>query len=415
MHLKYALKDAALVGVLALLLFLPMTGIALAENYSFNARLHVPFLLAGMVMLGRFIFSYALHTYHSRQWVKRLIHREDRPRFIPWVRPQRRWILLALFVFGLVLPFTLSNYGLNTAILALIYVLLGLGLNIVVGLAGLLDLGFVAFYAVGAYTFALGGQYFGLGFWGAIPVAAAIAALCGVLLGFPVLRLHGDYLAIVTLGFGEIIRLILTNWIEVTGGPNGVQVPTLQVFGFEFTRIAKAGGVPIHEYLGVAYSTAYRYWFLYLVLFLVVCAMIFILNRLRSLPIGRAWEALREDEIACRSLGINPVTVKLSAFSMGAMVGGVAGVFFAAQQGFINPTSFTFFESALILAIVVLGGMGSTLGVVLAAIVLTLLPEVLREFSQYRIVLFGGLMVLMMVWRPRGFISLQRRQFKGAA
>lgn len=415
MHLKHALKDAFLVGFLALLLFLPMTGIRLTENYSFHTRLPLPFILAGIVMLGRLILSYVLHTYHSRSWLKRLIHREETPRLIRSICPQRHWVLASIFLLGVILPFSLSNYGLNTAILALIYVLLGLGLNIVVGLAGLLDLGFVAFYAVGAYTFALGGQYFGLGFWGAIPTAAAIAALCGALLGFPVLRLHGDYLAIVTLGFGEIIRLILTNWVAVTGGPNGVQVPTLQVFGLEFTRIAKAGGVPIHEYLGIAYSSAYRYWLLYFVLFFVVCAMIFVLTRLRTLPIGRAWEALREDEIACRALGINPVTVKLSAFSMGAMVGGIAGVFFAAQQGFINPTSFSFFESALILAIVVLGGMGSTLGVVLAALVLTLLPEVLREFSQYRIVLFGSLMVLMMVWRPRGFISLQRRQFEGAA
>ncbi|TCO81067.1 branched-chain amino acid transport system permease protein [Plasticicumulans lactativorans] len=336
----------------------------------------------------------------------------------PW-----RILVPLLFVAGLVLPLLFNAWGLfpktwiGNLILALIYVLLGLGLNIVVGLAGLLDLGFVAFYAVGAYFLALGAQYFGIGFWTALLCAPILAACCGAVLGFPVLRMHGDYLAIVTLGFGEIIRLILNNWLEVTGGPNGAPAPGPSLFGLEFGRVARGeGNTPFHEFFGLEYSADYKFLFIYLVLFVVVAAMIRFITRLRAMPMGRAWEALREDEIACRSLGINHVVVKLTAFMMGAMTGGIAGVFFATYQGFVNPTSFNFFESVLILAIVVLGGMGSTLGVIIAALVLTLLPEVLRDFADYRVLLFGALMVLMMIWRPRGLIRPKRPAFapKGA-
>jgi len=230
-------------------------------------------------------------------------------------------------------------------------------------------------------------------------------------LGFPVLRMHGDYLAIVTLGFGEIIRLVLTNWLDFTGGPNGVKAPNPTFFGIEFTRSAQEGGRTFHELMGREYSSNAKFIFIYLVLMAVVAFMIYTVTRLKAMPLGRAWEALREDEIACRSLGINHVTIKLSAFAIGAMTAGLAGVFFAAYQGFVNPTSFTFFESALILAIVVLGGMGSTLGVVIAAFFLTLMPEFLREFADYRILLFGILMVLIMIWRPRGLIRARRPTF----
>ncbi|WP_213978107.1 high-affinity branched-chain amino acid ABC transporter permease LivM, partial [Serratia marcescens] len=279
-------------------------------------------------------------------------------------------------------------------------------------------LGYVAFYAIGAYGLALGYQYLGLGFWAMLPLGALMAALAGALLGFPVLRMHGDYLAIVTLGFGEIIRLVLNNWMSLTGGPNGVSVPAPTVFGLEFGRRAKDGGVPIHEFLGIDYNPNLKFIFIYAVLFLVVLLVLYIKHRLTRMPIGRAWEALREDEIACRSLGLNHVLVKLSAFMLGASTAGLAGVFFATYQGFVNPTSFTFFESALILAIVVLGGMGSTLGVVLAAFVLTVAPELLRSFAEYRVLLFGVLMVAMMIWRPRGLVRISRASFaerKGVA
>ena len=325
---------------------------------------------------------------------------------------------IKLFLVALLLGLSLApllggNYALTVGITALIYVLLGLGLNIVVGLAGLLDLGFVAFYAVGAYGYALGAEHLGLGFWGAIPFAACLAALLGCLLAFPILRMHGDYLAIVTLGFGEIIRLVLNNWIDFTGGPNGVKAPYPSLFGLEFTRSARGeGATTFHEFFNLEFSSDYRYMFIYLVLLMVVTCTIFAVSKLKNMSIGRAWEALREDEIACRSLGINHVTVKLSAFAMGASIAGVAGVFFAAYQGFINPTSFSFFESALILAIVVLGGLGSIPGVILAAVVLTVLPELLRQFAEYRILIFGISMVVMMIWKPKGMIANVRRRLK---
>jgi len=292
----------------------------------------------------------------------------------------------------------------DVATLVLIYVMLGWGLNIVVGLAGLLDLGYVAFYAVGAYSFALLGTTYGLSFWICLPIAGLCAACFGVLLGYPVLRLRGDYLAIVTLGFGEIVRLILTNWVAFSGGPNGIPgIPRPTLLGLEFSR--RGEGETFHEFFGIDYSGDHRIIFLYfIILAMALLTNLFVL-RIRRLPIGRAWEALREDEIACRALGINPVNIKLSAFALGATFGGFAGSFFATRSGFISPESFTFIESAIILSIVVLGGMGSQIGVVLAAIAIVVLPELLREFSEYRMLVFGGAMVLIMVWRPRGLMA----------
>jgi len=330
----------------------------------------------------------------------------------------QRWVILALILVALVWPFYGSRGAVDIATLILIYVMLGLGLNIVVGLAGLLDLGYVGFYAIGAYGLALGYQYLGLGFWTMLPLAAVMAAVAGAILGFPVLRMHGDYLAIVTLGFGEIIRLVLNNWLEVTKGPNGIAAPSPTFFGIEFGRRAKEGGVPIHELLGISYNPNATMIFIYTVLFLVVLLVLYIKHRLTRMPVGRAWEALREDEIACRAMGLNHVLVKLSAFMIGASTAGLAGVFFATYQGFINPASFNFFESVLVLAIVVLGGLGSTVGVVVSAFVMTLLFELLREFGDIRMLVFGVLMVVMMMWRPRGLIRIARSGFairKGVA
>lgn len=321
----------------------------------------------------------------------------------------QRWIILGLVLVALVWPFFGSRGAVDIATLILIYVMLGLGLNIVVGLAGLLDLGYVGFYAVGAYSYALLSHYFGLGFWICLPIAGMMAALFGFLLGFPVLRLRGDYLAIVTLGFGEIIRLLLRNMTDLTGGPNGIsniEKPTL--FGLSFERKAAEGMQTFHEFFGLQYNSINKVIFLYLVALLLALAALFVINRLLRMPIGRAWEALREDEIACRALGLNPTIIKLSAFTLGAAFAGFAGSFFAARQGLITPESFTFIESAIILAIVVLGGMGSQLGVILAAIVMILLPELMREFSEYRMLMFGAMMVLMMIWRPQGLLPMQR-------
>lgn len=328
------------------------------------------------------------------------------------------WVLIGV---ALIFPFASSRGAVDLATLVLIYVMLGLGLNIVVGLAGLLDLGYVAFYAVGAYSYALLSEYWGLSFWAALPIGGLLAATFGFLLGFPVLRLRGDYLAIVTLGFGEIIRILLNNWTSITNGPNGIgnipkptlpaiqTDPELAVVGLEFGRRAKeAGNVPFHEYFGIAYDSSYKVMFLYLIALILVLITVYVINRLMRMPVGRAWEALREDEIACRSLGLNRTAIKLSAFTIGASFAGFAGCFFAARQGFISPESFTFIESAIILAIVVLGGMGSQLGVILAAAVMTILPEVAREFAEYRMLMFGLVMVVMMIWRPEGLIPMKR-------
>ena len=321
----------------------------------------------------------------------------------------QRWIILGLIMLGLVWPFFASRGSVDIVTLILIYVMLGLGLNIVVGLAGLLDLGYVGFYAVGAYSYALLSHYYGLSFWICLPIAGLMAATFGFLLGFPVLRLRGDYLAIVTLGFGEIIRLFLRNLTDLTGGPNGIsniEKPTF--FGLTFERKAAEGLQTFHEYFGLPYNSINKVIFLYLVALLLALGALFVINRLLRMPIGRAWEALREDEIACRALGLNPTVIKLSAFTLGASFAGFAGSFFAARQGLVTPESFTFIESAIILAIVVLGGMGSQLGVILAAVVMILLPEMMREFSEYRMLMFGALMVLMMIWRPQGLLPMQR-------
>ncbi len=324
----------------------------------------------------------------------------------------RNALIFATLLMAVSWPFFAGRNAVDIATLAMIYVMLGLGLNIVVGFAGLLDLGFVGFYAVGAYTYALLFHWAGWSFWEALPLAGAVAAMFGFVLGFPVLRLRGDYLAIVTLGFGEIIRLLLINLNDWTGGPDGISgIPKPTVMGFEMTRNASVeGGTTFHQLMGWEFSSVHMVIFLYLMALMLAMVTLWISNRLIRMPIGRAWEALREDEIACRSLGLSPMRIKLSAFTLGAMFAGFGGAFFAARQGIVNPESFTFIESALILAIVVLGGMGSQLGVIVAAILITVLPELAREFSEYRMLIFGLVMILMMVWRPQGLFPVTRPQ-----
>jgi branched-chain amino acid transport system permease protein len=282
--------------------------------------------------------------------------------------------------------------------------MLGWGLSIVVGLAGLLDLGYVAFYAVGAYSYALLSTTYHLGFWTTLPIAGLLAALWGVILGFPVLRLRGDYLAIVTLAFGEIIRIVLINWTHLTNGSNGIgDIPRPTLFGLKFN----GSGDPdtFAAFFHLDYSVTQRFTYLYYVILGLALLTNWVSLRLRRLPLGRAWEALREDEVACRALGINVVTTKLTAFAIGAMFGGFAGAFFATRQAFISPESFNFMESALVLAIVVLGGLGSQLGVALAALVMIGGGELFRDFEEYRMLVFGVALVVMMVVRPRGLVS----------
>lgn len=318
-------------------------------------------------------------------------------------------VVLAIAI-PVIMPFSpwanASRQVVDSLVLVLTYVMLGWGLNIVIGLAGLLDLGYVAFYAVGAYTYAKLGTEFGFNFWECLPIAGALAAGFGVLLGFPVLRLRGDYLAIVTLGFGEMIRIILINWQNFTGGPNGIgNIQKITFFGLPMERNAPEGVVTFAQFFHLDFSSSQRVYFLYYVILTLALITNFVTIRLRKLPIGRAWEALREDETACRALGINPVNTKLTAFAMGAMFAGFAGSFFAARQGFVSPESFVFGESAVIVAIVVLGGMGSQVGVAIAAIILVGLPEVMRELSLYRMLFYGMAMILIMLWRPKGLLA----------
>jgi branched-chain amino acid transport system permease protein len=319
-----------------------------------------------------------------------------------------KWFGALLLLVAILLPFSswADQKTMDLAVLMLTYVMLGWGLNIVVGLAGLLDLGYVAFYAVGAYSYALLSTQHGLGFWTVLPLAGMMAALFGIVLGFPVLRLRGDYLAIVTMGFGEIIRLVLLNWFDFTGGPAGIgSIPGPTLFGATFTENPPPGGQTFSQMMGIEFSSNHRLIYLYYIILGLALITNLFTQRMRRLPVGRAWEALREDETACQALGINPTNTKLTAFAVGAMFAGFAGSFFAAKQRFISPESFSFIESAIILAIVVLGGLGSQVGVVLAAVLLIGLPEWFRDLGAYRMIAFGLAMVLIMVFRPRGLIA----------
>ena len=388
---------------MALVLSIPFIGVRLIDVEGRNGLEFRPSGIAiamALVFVGRLV---------GELWGDRLkagLAAIPRPPKLPKLAV--RLLLVALLAVALVFPFTriATRYDLDILSTFLTYVMLGWGLNIVVGLAGLLDLGYVAFYAAGAYTFALLASTFGIGFWLALPLSGLVAATLGMLLGFPVLRLKGDYLAIVTLGFGEIIRIIIINWSDMTGGPNGIAgIPRPTFFGVPFVAHARDGGTTFAQLFGVPFSPQHRVAWLYYVILALALVTLAFTQRLRRLPIGRAWEALREDEIAVQAVGLNPTIIKLTAFSLGAMLGGLAGCFFAARQGFVSPESFTFTESAVILAIVVLGGMGSQFGVVIAAAVLVGLPEIGRSFAEYRMLLFGLAMVLIMIWRPRGLIA----------
>lgn len=344
--------------------------------------------------------------------------------------PATAWIGLAIVAVALlVLPFALSSLGtawVRITNLAILYVFLALGLNIVVGFAGLLDLGYIAFYAVGAYVYALlASPHFDLHlpFWIILPIGAAFACLFGVLLGAPTLKLRGDYLAIVTLGFGEIIRIFLNNLsqpVNITNGPQGIyRIDPFRIGSFDFSQTTSVAGL--------TFTGPIKYYYF---LLLVLVAVIAINLRLQDSRIGRAWEAIREDEIAARAMGINTRNMKLLAFAMGASFGGVSGGMFSAIQGFISPESFILVESIMVLSMVVLGGMGNVWGVVIGAILLSFVPELLREWvgpvqeavfgrtlldpEVIRMLLFGLALVLMMLFRPAGILpsALRKRELE---
>ncbi len=409
-----AIKDAAIAAAIAGALFVffigQKTDLA-AGGLSLRSRWGALFIALAVVFAGRLAINllyfrrYKVVEFDLPATIGKSVGRQLASRFGGMSRHFGTIAVAMAVLYPLVLLLGFPQKDkqfIDLGVLVLTYIMLGWGLNIVVGLAGLLDLGYVAFYAIGAYSFALIAQHFDVGFWIALPLAGMIAAMWGLILGFPVLRLRGDYLAIVTLAFGEIIRIVLLNWYTFTNGPDGISgIPQPTFFGLEFKR----GPDNLPGIFGMKYDSAYKQaYFFYIILALALITN-FITLRLRKLPIGRAWEALREDEIACRSLGINTTNTKLTAFAIGAMFGGFAGSFFATRQGFISPESFTFIESALILAIVVLGGLGSQVGVVIAAIVMIGGFELFREFANFRMLIFGALMVTIMVWRPRGLIT----------
>ena len=419
-----ALKDAAITAAISFALLLPLIGFKTVQNMRNELELETrfPLLIAIVAVITaiRLFGQLVIEPWRER----RALHPvAPSPRaiaiksaFANYFTPFAMGfvaiypILIALFVPSGALKW-IDNFGIQI----LIYVMLGWGLNIVVGLAGLLDLGYVAFYAVGAYSYALLAKEFGFSFWILLPLAGCLSAFWGILLGFPVLRLRGDYLAIVTLAFGEIIRLILINWVSFTGGYAGVSgIPRPTLFGIPFN----ASDEGFAATFGLEFTPIHRVLFLYYIILALALVTAYVTIRLRQLPVGRAWEALREDEIACRSLGINTTNTKLTAFAMGAMFAGFAGSFFAARQGFISPESFTFLESATILSIVVLGGMGSMIGVAVAAVVMIGGTEIMRELdflkyifgndfdpTQYRMLIFGFAMVLIMIWKPRGLVG----------
>lgn len=429
-----AVKEGLIAAALALGLFLLIGGFRTDQNIRNELVLNQRWgLLAIFVLIagvGRFLLTAYITPWNAaRAANKRTVAAKEAKEQSAFRKSFPKIGLALLFVYPFLVIAILAAYngslmgGLqgslkyvdNFGIQILIYVMLAWGLNIVIGLAGLLDLGYVAFYAVGAYSYALLSSHFGLSFWLLLPMAGIFAALWGIILGFPVLRLRGDYLAIVTLAFGEIIRLVLINWTVVTKGTFGISgIAKATLFGIPFTP----GPGGFANLLGLPNSGVYYKIFLYYLILLLALLTAWVTIRLRRMPIGRAWEALREDEIACRSLGINTTTTKLTAFATGAMFGGFAGSFFAARQGFVSPESFVFLESAIILAIVVLGGMGSLVGIAIAAAVMIGGTELLRELEflkrifgndftpeLYRMLLFGLAMIVVMVWKPRGFVG----------
>jgi len=337
-----------------------------------------------------------------------------------FAKPQAKWVGVALIAIALIaLPFALAAAGtawVRIANLAILFVFLSLGLNIVVGFAGLLDLGYIAFYAVGAYAYALlASPHFDLHFpfWVILPIGGLVACLFGVLLGAPTLKLRGDYLAIVTLGFGEIVRIFLNNLsqpVNITNGPQGIS----RIDPFSFGSFSFSDN---ENFFGLAFSGPIKYYYILLALLLLA---IVVNLRLQHSRIGRAWEAIREDEVAARAMGIDTTRIKLLAFAMGASFGGIAGGMFAAIQGFISPESFVLVESIMVLSMVVLGGMGNIWGVVLGAVLLSFVPELLRytveplqkslfgrsiiEPEVIRMLLFGLALVLMMLYRPAGLL-----------
>ncbi len=345
------------------LLFLPFKGLTAASVLFVVLVVAIPFV-KGMSVL-----------------MKKL--QPELKKFAGFVPRDRRYLYI-LIIPALLVPFVSEDYVVDVAVISGIYIILALGLNVVVGYAGLLNLGFVAYYAIGAYSYALLNTKLGIGFWTSLPLSLLFTTFAGFLLAVPALRLKGDYLAIVTLGFGEIVRLVLNNWDSFTRGPNGI-----------------SGIAPPHL-ANMSMGRISRYY--YLVLFFVLLSY-FIMKRVEDSKIGRAWIAIREDDIASSAMGVNTTMYKLYSIAFGAFWAGLAGSLFAAKMRFVSPESFTFMESVLILCMVIIGGIGSIAGVIIGAVVLVFLPEVLRDAQMYRMLVVGSGLVFLMVFRPQGLFG----------
>ncbi len=393
---KKVIKPYAM-GMLWLLgLLWPMLGIHPDGTLSFGQTFTVwGYIAAGSLVI---LAGYVLHASGTASFITGPVSKAVQgAKSGATAMPAWIW-MAALFIFALAYPQFAGRYGTDVAISVLFYICLGLGLNIVVGLAGMLDLGYIAFYGVGAYTYALLNTTYGMAFWVCLPFAAVFAAIAGCIVGYPTLRMRGDYLAIVTLGFGEIIRLILNNWMDLTNGPNGI----LGLDRIGWFRFLFEGGVSF-ETIWVKKLQMFYYFALGLAIVVII-----VVHRLNFSRVGRAWESIREDETAAELMGVNTFIYKLMAYGMGAFLAGLAGAFFAARMKFVSPESFTFLESAMVLCMVVLGGMGSIPGVILGVIALIALPEAFRQFESYRMLVFGLTMILMMLFRPAGLIPAKR-------
>lgn len=412
---KYELKQSLFAGLWFMFLTFPLMVMKVSTLQGSEGTLY---RWKNMIIIGPtfFLISFIWRRLLERRAVKRekklidihkwsesdnvLLQSSAKASF--FVKANKRWFQLGLLAVLLVYPFVASMYQTNVMISVLIYVILGLGLNIVVGYGGILHLGYAAFYLVGAYTYALFFHFAGpvfqtlgidpsLMFWISIPASAIISMVFGILLCLPVIRLKGDYLAIVTLAFGEILRMIVENWGVVTQGPSGIsQIPRPWLFGINVNPMMAAK-------------------YIYLIAFFLVVLTIIIIKNLENSRIGRAWEAMREDDIAAESMGIDLTRAKLKAFALGALWAGMAGVLLAAKTTFVNPASFTLWESVIILCVVVLGGMGSIPGVIIGALLMIYLPEYFRFFSKYRMLIFGIALVLMMIFRSGGIIPRKRK------
>ncbi|RJP78749.1 MAG: high-affinity branched-chain amino acid ABC transporter permease LivM [Desulfobacteraceae bacterium] len=393
---KHIWKKYAIAMIWLLVLLWPLLGIHADGTLTFSETWSVWIWIAG-VLLGLLMLVLAHRSSTSRMVRAPVAIAMEKINRLGKVMPGKVWMVLIISV-SLLFPFLTDRYAQDVAINVLVYVCLGLGLNIVVGLAGMLDLGYIAFYGVGAYTYALLSIHYQFSFWLSLPIAACFAAIAGCIIGYPTLRMRGDYLAIVTLGFGEIVRIILNNWMELTNGPNGIlgiNAPGLMLPQF-------SNGI------GFEYIYLKKLHYLYYIVLLLCVFTVIAVHRLNFSRIGRAWEAIREDETVAELMGVNIFRLKLLAYAMGAVFGGLAGAFFAARMRFVSPESFTFIESAMVLAMVVLGGMGSIPGIILGAMALIVLPELFREVELYRMLAFGAAMTVMMLFRPKGLIPAKR-------